>query len=81
MSKLPMIFPTELERVRRQVEDEQLLTPNERLNLVCEMLDFARTLNPDQDVFGYDDPIWSRHEADWQRRMRDVFQRRSGPNE
>ena len=81
MLRIPIVFPTELERVHRQVSDEAALTPEERLNLVFEMLDFAKQLNPDQDVFGSDDPFWNQQEAEWQRRMNDLFRRRIGRDE
>lgn len=77
MAKIPIPFPSERERLRRQIEDEQNLTPGQRVRLVWEMLDMAAALNPQDDVFGSQDPLWLKRENDWQRRMHDLIQRQA----
>jgi len=75
MPMIPIPFPTHRERIRRQVDDERDLTPDQRLAVLCDMLDMAATLNENDDIFGSQDSIWLRHEAEWQRSMRELFQR------
>lgn len=72
---LPVKFPTPLESLRRQLADEQNLTPDERLRAVCDLLATAAAMNPTDDVYGSQDPLWLRREAEWQRCMRELFQR------
>ena len=75
MIRIPINFPSDKERFRRQIEDERDLTPHQRLQVVCDMLATAAALNPTEDVFGSQDPLWLRREADWQRCMRELSQR------
>ena len=75
MTSIPITFPTNRQRIRQQVDDEQELTPAQRLAALCDMLDVAATLNPTDDVFGSMDHIWLDNEARWQRSIRELFQR------
>ncbi|HLQ47275.1 MAG TPA: hypothetical protein VK137_21200 [Planctomycetaceae bacterium] len=75
MDNIPITFPSDRERFRRQIEDERDLTTDERLQVLCDMLATAAALNPSEDVFGSQDPLWLRREADWQRCMRELWQR------
>ncbi len=72
---LPVTFPSSTESLRRQLADELNLTPDERLRAVCDLLATVSAMNPAEDVFGSQDPLWLRREADWQRCMRELFQR------
>ncbi len=72
---LPVKFPSSVESLRRQLVDEQDLTPDERVQAVCDLLATASAMNPAEDVFGSQDPLWLRREAEWQRCMRELFQR------
>lgn len=76
MAAIPITFPTDRQRIRRQVDDERDLTPDQRLAVLCDMLDMAATLNPTDDVFGSKDSIWLSQEAAWQRSIRELFQRK-----
>ena len=75
MAAIPITFPTDRQRIRRQVDDERDLSPDQRLAVLCDMLDMAATLNPTDDVFGSTDAIWLNDEAAWQRSIRGLFQR------
>ena len=77
MAAIPIPFPTDRQRIRRQVDDERDLTPDQRLAVLCDMLDLAATLNPADDVFGSKDAIWLSHEEVWQRSIRELVQRNS----
>ena len=72
---LPVKFPTPLESLRRQLADEQHLTPDERLQAVNDLLAMAAAMNPNDDVCGSQDPLWLQRETEWQTRMRELFQR------
>ena len=75
MAAIPLTFPTDRERIRRQVDDERDFTPDQRLAILCDMLNMAAALNPTDDVFGLQDSVWLSHEAAWQRSIRELFQR------
>ena len=72
---LTVKFPSTAESLRRQLADEEVLTPDHRLRAVCDLLATAAAMNPAEDVFGSQDPLWLRREAEWQRCMRELFQR------
>lgn len=75
MASIPLPFPTNRQRILRQVDDERDLTPDQRLAALCDMLNLAASLNPTEDVFGSTDPIWQNNEAAWQRSQRELFER------
>lgn len=72
---LPLKFPSPAEALRQSLADEAHLTPEQRLKAVCELLKLAAAMNPGDDVFGSNDPLWLRREDEWQRCMRELFQR------
>src|SRR5712691_9719143 len=49
MDNIPITFPSDRERFRRQIEDERDLTTDERLQVLCDMLATAAALNPSED--------------------------------
>jgi hypothetical protein len=61
---LPVKFPSSAESLRQQLAEEQNLTPDERLQAVCDLLATASAMNPAEDVFGSQDPLWLRREAE-----------------
>lgn len=75
MASIPLPFPTDRQRIRYQVEDEQDLTPDQRLAALRDILHTAVLLNPMDDVFGSTDSIWQNNEAEWQRSQRELFRR------
>lgn len=75
MASIPLPFPTNRQRIVRQVNDERDLTPDQRMADLCDMLNLAASLNPTEDVFGSTVPIWQNNKAEWQRSQRELFQR------
>lgn len=49
--------------------------PEERWRAVCDLLATASAMNPHGDFYGSQDPLWLRREAEWQARIRELFQR------
>ena len=76
---LPISFPSEVSRLRRQVQLERDWTPTQRIAAVCESVKLVRALAAAGGRAAEQLAYHERCERQWQQRMKEFIARHAGP--